>query len=119
MKKISAFFVLIVSACFILGLQQENPAKRAYLIYDSNGSIIDYTDLKERALAADLIFFGEQHNSAIAHWLQFELIQDIAYDSSKNTTIGMEMFEADQQLLIDEYFAGLISQNSFENEARL
>jgi uncharacterized iron-regulated protein len=31
----------------------------------------------------------------------------------------MEMFEADQQLLIDEYFAGLISQSSFENEARL
>ena len=31
----------------------------------------------------------------------------------------MEMFEADQQILIDEYFKGHISQSSFENEARL
>jgi len=119
MKKISVFYVLIASAFFILGFQQEDPVKRAYLIYDSAGSEIDYSDLEERALAADLIFFGEQHNSAIAHWLQFELVRDLAADSSKNTTIGMEMFEADQQVLIDEYFAGFISQSSFENEARL
>lgn len=88
-------------------------------MYDANGSVIDYSDLEERALDADLIFFGELHNSAIAHWLQLELVQDLAADSSKKTTIGMEMFEADQQVLIDEYFASLINQGSFENEARL
>ncbi len=119
MKKISSFFVLIVTALFIFGFQQEDSLKPAYLIYDSNGSAIDYSGMEERALAADLIFFGELHNSAIAHWLQLELVQDLAADSLKKTTIGMEMFEADQQVLIDEYFAGLISQSSFENEARL
>jgi len=119
MKKISTFFVLIASAFFLFGFQQKDSVKRAYLIYDANGSVIEYSDLEKRALAADLIFFGELHNSAIAHWLQLELVADLAADSSKNTTIGMEMFEADQQLLIDEYFAGFISQSSFENEARL
>jgi uncharacterized iron-regulated protein len=31
----------------------------------------------------------------------------------------MEMFEADQQILIDEYFGDRISQSSFERESRL
>jgi len=119
MNKIPSFLIIIASAFFFLGFQQENAVKSAYLIYDANGSVIDYSDLEERALDADLIFFGELHNSAIAHWLQLELVQDLAADSSKKTAIGMEMFEADQQVLIDEYFAGLISQSSFENEARL
>jgi len=119
MNKIPSFLIIIASAFFFLGFQQENAVKPAYLIYDANGSVIDYSDLEQRALDADLIFFGELHNSAIAHWLQLELVQDLAADSSKKTAIGMEMFEADQQVLIDEYFAGLISQSSFENEARL
>jgi len=46
-------------------------------------------------------------------------VNDLAADTTRTTHIGMEMFEADQQILIDEYFAGLISQSSFENEARL
>ncbi|MDX1641702.1 MAG: ChaN family lipoprotein, partial [Balneolaceae bacterium] len=43
----------------------------------------------------------------------------LSVDSSKLLMIGMEMFEADQQILIDEYVEDHISQTSFESEARL
>lgn len=115
------FLILFLSLYGILS-QGGAPAemdKPAYLIYDSNGEVVRYADLMQRAAESDLIFFGELHNSAIAHWLQLEMIQDLAADSSKNTKVGMEMFEADQQILIEEYFDGLISQGSFETEARL
>ena len=93
--------------------------KPAYLLYNQDGEVISYSLLVEKSMESDLIFFGEIHNSAIAHWLQHELVKDLSADTLRTTHIGMEMFEADQQLLIDEYFGGQIVQSSFENEARL
>ena len=108
---------LIIAGVFLLASSKAD--KPAYLLYTKDGDLISYSELIERALQNDLIFFGELHNSAIAHWLQHEMARDLAEDTSRNTIIGMEMFEADQQILIDEYFSGLISQSSFESEARL
>lgn len=93
--------------------------KHAYLIYSSDGETVLYSDLIRELMNHDLIFFGELHNDPIAHWLQFEITKDLLTDNSRKTHIGMEMFEADQQILINEYFSGFISQSSFENEARL
>ncbi len=113
------FLLIIIPALFLLGFTKAETDKPAYLLYNPSGDIISYNDLLEQALESDLIFFGELHNSAIAHWLQHELTRDLAEDPSRDLIIGMEMFEADQQVLIDEYFSGLISQRSFESEARL
>ncbi len=113
------FLLIIIPALFLLGFTKAETDKPAYLLYNPSGDIISYNDLLEQALESDLIFFGELHNSAIAHWLQHELTRDLAEDPSRDLIIGMEMFEAYQQVLIDEYFSGLISQRSFESEARL
>jgi len=112
-------FLIIFFAILFFGFAEDESDKPAYLLYNKDGDVIEYNALLEQALASDLIFFGEQHNNAIAHWLQLELSRDLAEDQSSNLLIGMEMFEADQQVLIDEYFSGLISQRSFESEARL
>jgi uncharacterized iron-regulated protein len=113
-KMAAALFLLILLTGFI-----PDKDKPAYLIYNKNGNVVSYQSLTVQSANSDLVFFGELHNNAIAHWLQIELLQDLSSDTSRSTLVGMEMFEADQQLLIDEYFAGLISQSSFENEARL
>lgn len=114
LKMIQALFLLIVLSGFT-----PDADKPAYLIYNKNGNVVSYQSLKVQSANSDLVFFGELHNNTIAHWLQIELLQDLASDTARSTLVGMEMFEADQQLLIDEYFAGMISQSSFENEARL
>ena len=114
LRPATAIFILI-----LLSGSVPEPNKPAYLIYNKNGNVVSYQTLKVQSGNSDLIFFGELHNNTIAHWLQLELLKDLVSDTSRSTVVGMEMFEADQQLLIDEYFAGLISQNSFENEARL
>lgn len=114
LKSVAALFLLIM----LSGSVPETD-KPAYLIYNKSGNIVSYQSLKVQSGNNDLVFFGELHNNTIAHWLQLELLQDLASDTIRSTSVGMEMFEADQQLLIDEYFSGLISQNSFENEARL
>jgi uncharacterized iron-regulated protein len=92
--------------------------KPAYLIYQKDGKQVPYSALADVALTYPVIMFGELHNNAVAHWLQLELTKSLASDP-RPLAVGMEMFEADNQVLIDEYFSGLISQNNFEREVRL
>lgn len=116
---IKSIYIYVLTAFILCGVSPPEPDKPAYILYDKNGEQISYEELLAISLEHDLIFFGEQHNNPVAHWLQLELIRDLSADSSKSTSVGMEMFETDQQILIDEYFNGLISESSFENEARL
>lgn len=110
------FFLLTFLLTTLVSAQPDKPA---YLLYDKNGEQISYGKLVNLSQQNDIIFFGEQHDNAIAHWLQLELIHDLSADNSRSLMIGMEMFEADQQILIDEYSDDQISQSSFESEARL
>ncbi len=112
----SLLLAFIISLISVVAVASDKPA---YLLYDSNGKVVSYKSLIVQSLNSDIIFFGELHNSAIAHWYQLEMVKDLADDDQKKTIIGMEMFEADQQILIDEYFNGWINQRSFESEARL
>ncbi|TVQ13700.1 MAG: iron-regulated protein [Balneolaceae bacterium] len=92
--------------------------KPAYIIYQKDGRQAAYSEFAAVALTYPVILFGELHNNAVAHWLQLELTRSLASDA-RPLAVGMEMFEADNQVLIDEYFSGLISQANFEREARL
>lgn len=111
--------LIFVISAFFLTASHFDTDKPAYLIYSNEGEAVLYSELLNQILSQDLIFFGELHNDPIAHWLQYEIAKELIADSSRQTHIGMEMFEADQQILIDEYFSNLISQSSFEDEARL
>lgn len=115
-KTLKTFFLLVFAMPSHVSAQPDKPA---YLLYDKNGEKISYEKLVNLSHQNDIIFFGEQHDNTIAHWLQLELIHDLSADSSRSLMIGMEMFEADQQILIDEYSDDQISQSSFESEARL
>lgn len=93
--------------------------KPAYIIYNSGSEKVSYSDLRAASLSNDIIMFGELHNNTISHWLQLELTHDLYADSTTALIIGFEMFEADQQILIDEYVSGYVTTATFEREARL
>jgi len=112
--KILPLFLLVLLT-FKLPAQQ----KPAYRIFTGEGKKADYGDLLKDALRADVVFFGELHDNPIAHWLELELTKDLHTEKSTDLILVAEMFEADNQLLIDEYFEGLIKETSFESEARL
>lgn len=94
-------------------------AQRAYLIFTGDGQQVDFDQVIRKTNDKSHIFFGELHNNPISHWLQLELTQALFDDHGERLVIGTEMFEADNQLLIDEYFADQISQKNFEEETRL
>lgn len=90
----------------------------AYKIYDKNGKEASWNDLVNYCKQKDVTFFGELHDNPITHWLQLKLTKDL-YEQNNNLTLGAEMFEADQQVIINEYLAKLTSEKSFEAEMRL
>lgn len=92
---------------------------RAYQLFRENGNKTNYNRLVEAAAGADVVLFGELHNDPIAHWLQLELTRSLYDQKGDGLVLGGEMFEADNQLIMDEYLAGLITGEKFEEEARL
>lgn len=100
-------------------LSLKTEAQEAYTLFDAKGKAIDFKTVLKQLEGKSHIFFGEHHNNAIAHWLQLELTKALHQQRGSNLVIGMEMFEADTQLLIDEYFANVIKEKSFESDSRL
>lgn len=93
--------------------------KPAYQIFSEKGRSVKFKKMVKKVADADVVFFGELHNNAIAHWLQLELTQALYTENNGQLVLGAEMFEADNQLIIDEYMHGTIRQKDFEKEARL
>lgn len=90
-----------------------------YVFYNSKGQEIVYSDLIDQALHNDVTLWGELHDDSICHAFESKFCTDLRLAHNAQITIGMEMFEADDQLKIDEYLGSKISQSSFESEARI
>lgn len=106
-------FLLLFSSAL---LAQDKPA---YKIYTAEGKKAEYADIIKETTKADIIFFGELHDNPIAHWLELEVTKSVFDAKGKDLILAAEMFETDNQILIDEYFSGIIKESSFESEARL
>ncbi|MDI1356534.1 MAG: ChaN family lipoprotein [bacterium] len=66
----------------------------------------------------DVVFFGEEHNDSVAHFLQLEVLKGLYETYGEKVTLSMEMFETDCQLVLDEYLAGYIREKNIKKEAR-
>ena len=99
--------------------EKQQADRPAYLLFTGKGEPADYDALLRAARKSDIILFGELHNSPATHRLRMKLARDLHTDTKRPLVIGMEMFEADQQILIDEYLSGIIRRQNFEQEVRL
>lgn len=93
--------------------------KTPYLLFDAKGNKTSYENLLNQANKADIILFGELHNNSICHWLQLQLAKDLTQNNPEKLIFGAEMFEADDQLVLDEYQSGQIKESQFVKEAKI
>ncbi len=114
-KTVGTIIFLVIVGIFSLNFI----FKQAYQLYDKEGKSTSYEALLIKAAEADIILFGELHDNPICHWLQLELSKDLYEKKKADLVLGAEMFESDNQLLIDEYLSGKISEKSFQDEAKL
>ncbi|NQT78682.1 MAG: ChaN family lipoprotein [Bacteroidetes bacterium] len=114
MKRI--YFPLIIVAIVLMAMKTD---KTAYRFFDQKGKKSSYDKMLKEAKEADIVFFGELHNNPICHWLQLELTKDLFQEKGQKLVLGAEMFESDEQLILEEYINATISTKNFESQARL
>jgi uncharacterized iron-regulated protein len=108
--------LLFLAVSIFFGFKSD---KDAYQIFDQNGKKISYDKMLKDISEADIIMFGELHNNPIIHWLQFEVTKDIFEKYNDYLALGAEMYEADNQLLVNEYLGGHINYKVLNAEANL
>lgn len=114
MKRVLGCFLFLI--LFFNAVSQDKPA---YQLFTVDGKRVKYKKMMKDIIEARIFFFGEHHNNPISHWLQLEILNDL-YDVKKSKLkVGAEMFESDNQLIIDEYFNDIISEDNFIKEVRL
>ncbi len=113
MKKILWIVMLIMS---MTTYAQKTP--EIYRIFDAQGKEVSYEKMIKTVSATDVVFFGEIHNCVISHWMELKVLEALT-ENNKKLKVGMEMLEADNQLIIEEYTSSLISSDRFEEECRL
>ncbi len=109
------YLILILTVIF-MGFTSDKPA---YVLYDQDGKEVKYSKMIKALEEADMIFFGELHTDPIAHWLQIELTKELYKSKKEALVLGAEMFEADNQLILNEYLEGKYPTDKFEAEMRL
>ena len=93
--------------------------KPAYRLYDGGGVEFRYQEMLDRCVRSDIILFGEIHEHPLVHWLQLEFTRDLFEIRKGDLMLGAEMLEADNQLIVDEYLAGLIGHEHLVKEAKV
>ena len=111
---------LLVLICLfipIMGLAQD--MSKHYKVYDvKKQKTINLDDIISDLANANVLFFGEEHNDSIGHYLEAALFKKMAIAYPGKAALTMEMFHTDIQPVINEYLSGLISEKNFIKEAR-
>ncbi|MFC3563045.1 ChaN family lipoprotein [Pedobacter jamesrossensis] len=112
-------FLLTICIMFICVNLNAQDIKSNYKIYDvKKQKIISVDDIITDMNSADVLFFGEEHNDSIGHYLEAEIFKKLNEKYPQKTVLTLEMFHTDIQPIIDEYLADLISEKNFTKEAR-
>lgn len=90
-----------------------------YKIYDTRSKkITTIEQVAEGCGDANVVFFGEEHNDSAGHYLEATIFRALHKLYGNKLVLGMEMFETDCQLVLDEYLKGYINEDRFRKEAR-
>ena len=108
---------LLLIPILFLAFTADSQELSPYKIFDSKGKEVNYGKMLKSLDDAEIILFGEQHNSAIAHWLQLEVTKDLG--ENNELVLGAEMIESDNQDALNLYLMDSINQKGLDTLARL
>jgi uncharacterized iron-regulated protein len=116
MKQLSLLLAFLIGNTI---LAQDNMDQH-YKIYDTRSKQIVTIDKIVTDMAeADVLFFGEEHNDSAGHYLENLIFRALHATYGNQLALSMEMFESDNQLVLDEYLRGTIDEKRLNSDARL
>ena len=106
LSRISLNFLLVLVSFSCTSAQPSYLSdKPAFVIYNKSGKQVSYSQMLNTLSGADVALFGEQHNDPISHWLELSLLKDLYKIKGEKLILGSEVWEADQQLIMNEFLA--------------
>jgi uncharacterized iron-regulated protein len=114
--KIAVFF-LITFSCQPLSAQI---TEKNYKIYSLKlAKEVSINDIVEDLKSYDVLFYGEEHNDSVTHFLENKILESLYANYSNKISLSMEMFERDVQPVMNEYLTSEIKEKSFKKDARV
>ncbi|KPE52266.1 ChaN family lipoprotein [Chryseobacterium indologenes] len=92
---------------------------KAYQFYDKKGKEVKTEKLVKELAEYDVVFFGENHNNSINHWLQLKITEALSEKKKGQIILGAEMFERDNQNQLNNYLNGKFDAKTLKDSARL
>ncbi|NJD19317.1 MAG: hypothetical protein FIA95_08575 [Gemmatimonadetes bacterium] len=98
-----------------------------FRVYDRRGRDRSMADLFEAMDRTDALLVGETHDDVVGHGVEAEIFMRAAErmgaagagsSTGRPVVLSLEMFERDVQYIVDEYLAGLITEDQFKRSAR-
>ncbi len=116
MKKLILVLLLIP----VFGIAKEKLTKKNYRIYSVKlGKEVSLKDIVTDMNNYDVLFFGEEHNDSVTHFLEKSMLELLYEKYGTNVALSMEMFERDVQPVMNEYLKDFIRERNFIKDARV
>ena len=91
-----------------------------YKIYSvEKGKEVKLKDIIKAIKDADVLFFGEEHNDSVGHYLEHTIFTMMYDKYGEQVALSMEMFDRDVQLVMDEYLKHDIRERNFKKDAKV
>ena len=117
MTRILGTLLTLFMATSFISAQQTEAKHR---IFTGGGESSSLEAIIKAAEASDAVFLGEFHDDAVGHRFQLEVFEAAIREigAKRPVALSLEMFERDVQTVLDEYLAGLISEDHFLRSSR-
>ncbi|HEX6278997.1 MAG TPA: ChaN family lipoprotein [Pyrinomonadaceae bacterium] len=112
LTKAVTFLAILTMASTMVSAQVPNGK---FTVFTGKGQRSSMDEIMKSLENTDVVFLGELHDDAIAHAIQLEIFKRAIeqYGAKRRVTLSLEMFERDVQSVVNEYLAGLISEQHF------
>ena len=98
---------------------QEKLSESNYKVYSVKlGKEIPLKGIVQEMKDYDVLFFGEEHNDSVAHFLEKAVLELMQLKFGADVALSLEMFDRDVQPVMNEYLKGFMREKSFIKDAR-
>lgn len=106
----AAFFKLSAPTPVIQGVPKSAP--KSVVVAAPSGAVLTESALFDKLASADFVYVGEQHDLALHHRVQAAVLAGL-HARRGSVVVGLEMFPAENQDILDDFLSGAISESEF------
>jgi len=89
------------------------------IIETATGKEVRWKSMLDAAAKSDAVFVGEQHDDPETHRIELAILEDLHERAGRRLILSMEMFERDQQVVLDQHLAGVLSEEELGKKTKL